>query len=53
VVTAGSERGRVAGIIAVIGERCEDVTVREGEFGALGGRSGWAPVCGRDRSRLL
>jgi hypothetical protein len=37
---AESECGRVASIIAAIGERCEGIAVREGDLGFLAGDRG-------------
>jgi hypothetical protein len=40
-----SERGRVASIIAVIGERCEGIAVREGDLGLLAEEVGGRQIC--------
>ena len=42
---AGSERGRVASIVAVFGERCEGIAVREGNLGLLAGEAGGRQFC--------
>lgn len=42
---AGSERGRVASIIAVIRESCEGIAVQEGNLGLLAGEAGGRQFC--------